>query len=230
MLILLAAVPILFGLPESMRNAVVRAKGPEEIVLDDYTNGLRSKWQEKSFRGHTKYQVIRKDGRLCIQANSRGSASGLYYKIKYKVEEYPFLTWEWKIENVLPRGDALHKEGDDYAARVYVIFPSWLFWRTTALNYIWANRLAKGKAVRNAFARNAVMIAVESGPGMAGRWVTETRNVLEDYREQFGEDPPEAGAIAIMTDADNTNGNAAAWYGVIRIRSGNTPEQAERGD
>ena len=216
---LLVAVPILFVLPGGVPRAVVRADGPEEIVLDDYTKGLSSKWQEKSFQGHTKYRVTREDGRLCIRAASDGSASGLYYKVNYDLKQYPILTWQWKIENILPKGDARYKKGDDYAARVYVVFPSWLFWRTKALNYIWANKLPKGKAVRNAFAKNDVMIAVESGPRMARQWLTETRNVLEDYRKQFGEDPPEVGAIAIMTDTDNTDSSAVAWYGVIRIRT-----------
>lgn len=225
---LIVAVPTLFGLPEGISRALVRADEPEGIVLDDYTKGLSSKWQEKSFQGQTEYRVTRENGRLCVRASSHGSASGLYYKVKYDLEEYPILTWEWKVENVLAHGDALHKEGDDYAARVYVIFPSWLFWRTKALNYIWANKLPKGRAVRNAFVKNAVMIAVESGPGMAGQWLTETRNVLEDYRQQFGEDPPEVGAIAIMTDTDNTDGNAVAWYGVIRIRSSKSVARSHR--
>jgi hypothetical protein len=191
----------------------------KEIVLDRYTNGLDSKWQEKSFQGRTQYEVTRQDGRLCIEAKSQASASGLYYEMGYSLKGYPLLSWQWKIERVLSKGDARFKEGDDYAARVYVIFPSWLFWRTKAINYIWANRLPKGKAIPNAFTSNAVMIAVESGSQMAGQWVTETRNVFEDYRRQFGEDPPRAGAVAIMTDTDNTGESATAWYGVIRIRS-----------
>jgi hypothetical protein len=47
--------------------------------------------------------------------------------------------------------------------------------------------------------------------------VVEKRNVLEDYRRVFGLDPPKAGAIAIMTDTDNTGEEAVAYYGPIRI-------------
>jgi hypothetical protein len=45
----------------------------------------------------------------------------------------------------------------------------------------------------------------------------EKRNLLEDYRKCFGEDPPKAGAVAIMTDTDNTGEQAVAWYGLIHI-------------
>jgi hypothetical protein len=61
------------------------------------------------------------------------------------------------------------------------------------------------------------MIAVESGPEKAGAWQTETRNIYEDYRRSFGEAPPRVGAVAIMTDTDNTGEDALAWYGAIRI-------------
>ena len=61
------------------------------------------------------------------------------------------------------------------------------------------------------------MIAVETGSTRTGRWVVEKRNVLEDYRRVFGLDPPKAGAIAIMTDTDNTGEEAVAYYGPIRI-------------
>lgn len=41
------------------------------------------------------------------------------------------------------------------------------------------------------------------------------RNIVDDYRRAFGEDPPHVGAIAIMTDTDNTGETATAWYGDI---------------
>ncbi len=61
------------------------------------------------------------------------------------------------------------------------------------------------------------MIAVESGEKNVGKWVSEERNVFEDYKKLFGGEPPEAGGIAIMTDTDNTGESATAWYGPIRI-------------
>ena len=191
----------------------------EEILIDEYKDGLSRKWEEKSFRGRTKYEVTREDNVFCVKATSTASASALYYKIRYDAKNYPILNWRWKVNGVLSKGNALYKNGDDYAARVYVVFPSLAFWRTKALNYIWANRLPEGDAVPNAFTSNAVMIAVESGPERTGQWVEERRNILLDYHKFFGTDSPEVGAIAIMTDTDNTGEDAIAWYGPIRILS-----------
>lgn len=62
-----------------------------------------------------------------------------------------------------------------------------------------------------------MMMAVESGPAQVGQWVVVRRNVLDDYRRAFGQEPPKAGAIALMTDTDNTGEKAVAYYGPIRI-------------
>ena len=75
-----------------------------------------------------------------IRAESRGAASGLVKEIRLDPRSAPILRWSWKIERTLPSGDERTKAGDDYAARVYVVFPNSLFWRTRAVNYIWANR------------------------------------------------------------------------------------------
>jgi len=190
-----------------------------EMIIDEYKGGLSPKWEEKSFDGKTEYEVIREGSETCLKATSNASASALYYKIRYDAKEYPVLKWRWKVNGIISKGNALQKKGDDYAARVYVVFPSPAFWRTKTLIYIWANRLPRGKAVPNPYAQNAVMIAVESGPERTGQWVEERRNVLSDYRKHFGQDPPKVGAVAIMTDTDNTGEKAVAWYGPIRVLS-----------
>jgi len=188
-----------------------------DILLDDYQQGISKNWKEKSFKGLTRYEVVQEDGQRCIKATSDASASALYHEIDFDPREYPFLAWRWKVNNILAKGDELKKEGDDYAARVYVVFPSALFWRTKAINYIWANKLPQGQSVPNPFTSNACMIAVESGTPHVGQWLEEKRNLLEDFRKCFGEDPPKAGAVAIMTDTDNTGEQAVAWYGPIRL-------------
>ena len=71
----------------------------------------------------------------------------------------------------------------------------------------------------NAYSSNAIIIAVESGSSKTGQWIVEERTVFEDFREHFRKDPPRVGAIAIMTDADNTGEKAVEWYGPIRILS-----------
>lgn len=190
----------------------------EDRVIDDFETGISGKWQEKKFNGQTKYTAAKKDNQTSVMAESKNSASGLFYEINYDPKKYPVLEWSWQIEEIIQAGDARHKKGDDYAARIYVVFPNIFFWRTKALNYIWANKLPKGEFCANAYTSNTVMIAVQSGNQRAGQWLTEQRNIIDDYQQAFGEAPPDVGAIAIMTDTDDTGDNARAWYGPIKIK------------
>jgi len=195
----------------------VAGSSQREQILDDYKNGLAPGWETKSFAGQTHYKVEFADKQFSIKATSAAAASGLFYKIAYDPRERPILRWSWKIERTLAKGDERAKAGDDYAARVYVVFPSLLFWNTKALNYIWANKLPKGESLPNAFTANTMMIAVESGNGRAGQWLNEERNIHEDFKKYFKTEPPMVGAIAVMTDTDNTGESAVAWYGPIII-------------
>jgi hypothetical protein len=209
------AVVLTFVLSVTLAGTAGIAAGP--LLIDDFAAGLSAKWEKKVFQGETVYRPVLEEGRPAVKAESRSSASALIYRVSFDLKTYPRLSWSWKIGRTIGKGDERTKEGDDYAARVYVVFPSVLFWKTRAVNYIWANRLPRGDFLPNAYTGNAVMVAVESGDGNAGRWIDEERNLAEDYRRAFGEDPPKVGAVAIMTDTDNTGEQAVAWYGAIRF-------------
>ena len=47
--------------------------------------------------------------------------------------------------------------------------------------------------------------------------MTERRNVLEDYRRIFGEEPDAPGAIALAIDTNDTHTTAEAVVGAIRF-------------
>ncbi len=189
----------------------------EEIPVSRFGVEGLSQWETKSFKGATEYTLVKDDGRTVLKAVSHAAASGLIRKIRFNPAKYRYLRWSWKVAHTVIGGDELSKAGDDYAARVYVVFPGRFFWQTKAINYIWANKLAKGRSVQNSYASNVKMVAVESGNDKAGHWLAEERDLYADYRLLFGADPPEAEAVAIMTDTDNTGSSAEAWYGDITL-------------
>ena len=189
------------------------------LSFGDPQAGIADGWREQHFRATdpTQYRLLEDGGEVVLQAESRKQASGLIYEIDVDLTSYPILVWRWKVEGIIPAGNALTKDGDDYPARVYVVFPHWFKPKTRSINYIWANRLAQGEVVPNPFFGNARMMAVQSGNEQAGTWISECRNVYQDYRKIFGDVAPKAGAIALMTDTDNTGGQARAWYADIRL-------------
>jgi len=198
-------------------------------------------WKPLTFRNiaaTTRYSVVPDGAGFVLKAESRAAASGLYRPVDLAPTVYPILAWRWKVENILAKGDERRKEGDDYAARIYVAFQydpgAATLWEKTrygtyrlfygeyppkaVINYIWANRLPKGAASDNAFTDRAKMIAVQSGPQEIGRWLSEERNLYEDYRRLFGQEPPRIVGIALMTDTDNTGESAVAYYDQIVLR------------
>ena len=200
-----------------MFAASVFAASSDVLVIDDFNEGLSPNWKSKKFKGVTQYSIADLDGESVLMAFSSGAASALIYKKEYSLRDYPVLSWRWRVDNILPKGDARTKDGDDYSARIYVIFPHWIFPLTRSINYIWANKLPKGEYLSSSYTGNSVLVAVQSGPENIGHWITERRNVRDDYLRIFGEEPRAVGAIAIMTDADNTEDEARAWYDDIRI-------------
>lgn len=170
----------------------------------------------KGFYWRPRYFLENSDGRLALRADSSAAASGRYREVSVDLNKTPILNWTWKVGGVLTGNDERIRAGDDYPARVYVVFSGGvMFWRTRAINYVWSNKQPIDSHWPNAFTDHAHMIAVESGSDRVGQWVSERRDVRADYRRAFGEEPGYVDAVAIMTDTDNTGAVAAAWYGDI---------------
>lgn len=192
---------------------------PSEVLIDDFESGLAPGWSVQSFVGFNDYRVVMDGPDDVLQAESQATASSLYFKTNIDLRDYPVLSWRWKIESTVTGGDVRFKTSDDYPARIYVVFPHWFYPKTRSINYIWANQLPKGEVVASPYTENSQIVAIESGDGRAGEWIAEHRNVYEDYRRIFGEEPGSVGAIAIMTDSDDTGSSARAWYDDIRFQA-----------
>jgi len=188
----------------------------ERVDVGRFSEGDLDGWTQRQFAGETQYR-LQSDGRhVALHARSQATASGLYRELKVDLAASPVLHWSWRIDRPVDGTSERSRAGDDYSARVYVVFARGpLPWQMRAVNYVWSSREPAGSVWPNAFTSNAWMVAVRSGSGDAGHWQNEARDVLSDYRRLFGEDPPEASAVAIMTDTDNTRLAAEAWYGDI---------------
>lgn len=194
-------------------------------------------WKPLTFKkipAQTKYEIINDGDSTVVKASSEASASGLTKEVKINPREYPIVRWRWKVENLLKNSDVSRKDGDDYPARLYITFKydpdkvslsrklKYKAGRAifgdipiAALNYIWETKTPVGTIIENAFTDFAQMIVVESGPQKVGMWVDEERNIYEDYKKAFGEEPPMINGVAIMSDTDNTQERATAFYGDI---------------
>jgi Protein of unknown function (DUF3047) len=182
----------------------------------------------------TRYEVVKEEMQVVVKAMSDSSASGLTKAIRIDPKEFPIVRWRWKVENLLLKSDATRKDGDDYPARLYITFEydpekvsfgkklkfkagQALFGDIPigAINYVWETKAPVGAIIDNAYTDFVKMAVVESGPQKVGMWVDEERNIYEDYKKAFGEEPPMINGVAIMSDTDNTKERATAYYGDI---------------
>ena len=234
LLFVVAAAGLALGLgpPDVVRVGAFSGQDPGQERPDD--------WQPIAFSDidtKTTYDLVRTDSGTVVRARSDGGAAGLATEQRIDLTKYPILEWRWKVDGVVADGNARTKEGDDYAARLYVTFDyedlglvdrakltalralGYDQIPTRALNYVWANRVDRYTILENAYTDWVMMVAVRSGTEHVGKWVTERRNVLADYRAAFGGDPPPVNGVALMTDTDNTGGEATAFYGDILFRA-----------
>lgn len=187
----------------------------------------------------TRYTLVDEGGVTVLRAEAHASASGLSRNIKVNPAEYPLLKWRWKISNVLKGSDIHTKAGDDYPARVYVMFDYPLdklsFADRTKLRlaralhdpnlpaatlcYVWDSKAPAGTIVPSSYTNLMRMIVVESGASRVSQWLAVERDVAADFKAAFGNiqgaEAPAISAVAIATDTDNTGESVVAFYGDI---------------
>lgn len=184
-------------------------------------NSLRE-WEEKVFRGKVVYRVEKNQSLSYVRATSSGTASALYYKIKLDSKRrHPVVSWRWKVEKFpakkLPENLETQNE-DDFAARVYVIFPAAFFTNSKVLEYIWAEALPQGSLGTSPYSKNIKLIVARTGPSKEGEWFLEERDIVSDYMKAFGRSPEhDIGAVAFMTNAEHTGTSADAMYDEIKL-------------
>lgn len=220
----------------------VMAESPSMIEVAKFSSGtvgqtMPEGWKPLTFKNIPKptvYELVKNGEHVVVKATSEASASGLTKEVRIDPRDYPIVRWRWKIENLLKTSDATRKDGDDYPARLYITFEydpdkvgvgkklkykagRVLFGDIPigAINYVWERKAPVGSIIDNAYTDFVKMVVVESGPQKLGTWMDEERNVYEDYKKAFGEEPSIINGVAIMSDTDNTKERVTAYYGDI---------------
>lgn len=179
-------------------------------------------WEEKIFKGKVVYRIEKGQDLSYVRATSDKSASALYYKIKLDAKKKnPVVSWKWRVDKFPAKKlkESLEaKNEDDFAGRVYVIFPAAFFTNSKVLEYIWAETLPMGMRGPSPYSKNIQLIVARSGPAKENEWFSEARDVVADYIKVFGRSPEyNIGAVAFMTNAEHTQTSADAMYDDIEL-------------
>ena len=195
-----------------------------EIVKDfpfSEENALKE-WEEKIFRGKVVYRIEQGKDLSYVRATSDKTASALYYKLKLDAKKKsPVISWKWNVNKFPDKKtkESLETENeDDFAARVYVIFPAMFFTNSKVLEYIWAETLPEGMIGTSPYSKNIKLIVARSGPNKDKKWFQEDRDIAADYMKAFGAKPEyNIGAVAFMTNTEHTGTSADAMYDDIDL-------------
>ena len=195
-------------------------------------------WTLSRMKKSTAYKMVLDDGKTVISAKAEASASGLMHPLdNLDAMRYQQLSWRWKVEDLIKTADNTRRSLEDSPARLVVTFAGdmekldfgekMFFSQVKAISgqqmpyatlmYIWENRAKKDMVIPNGHTGRIKMIVAESGRDKVGHWQEVRRNLYEDYRRAFGEEPGAITAIGIMTDTDNTGEMVHAWYGDISL-------------
>ncbi|MCG8429478.1 MAG: DUF3047 domain-containing protein [Chromatiales bacterium] len=194
---------------------IMTSSWAESLHIGSFSSTGLDGWEEHEFKNRTQYQLQQSDGQQIIKAQSSNAASGLFKSITVDLNRTPYLNWRWRVDKVLNGVDEQSKEGDDYPARIYVVKEGFFPWSTKAVNYVWSSNQPTGTRWHNVYTGNARMIALQSGDRQSGQWITEKRNVKEDFKALFGDEFDKITTVALMTDTDNSGQQATAYYGDI---------------
>jgi hypothetical protein len=200
---------------------------PATIVVEDWskipvgTRGIPPGWQGHDW-GSPKYDftVIQDGDKRALLLKSDNDSSSISKEIKVDVKQYPILEWTWKVVALPPGGHARKAQTDDEAAQLYVTFPRFpTTVRSRIIGYIWDSTEPAGASFQSAKVSSVHFIVVRSGSADLGKWITENRNVLEDFKKIYGESPSEpAGGITLSINSQNTGTRAESFFGKILFK------------
>ncbi len=202
------AVILFFGLP---------AFAADRVVVADFSSGVDAAqvpvgWQVKEKSGKADFAVVKDDGTPALRLRSTNTSFSLQKEVQVDLKQYPVMTWKWKVTKLPVGGDFRKSKTDDQAAQLFVAVT-----KTKSIVYIWDTSAPQGLTEDTSPIpfMHVKVVVVRSGPAELGKWVTETRNVYEDYKKLFGDEPPAVSGMRLQINSQHTGTSAESYFGDV---------------
>ena len=196
-------------------------------------------WSVLPNKKKTNYRLQKYQGKTVLHADASSSASGLAIPLKPRNVDGLNISWSWKALNQISTADISHGGNDDAPLRLMLAFDGdktkLSFKDQMALDmaqlisghdmpyatlmYVWGGGAKIDSVIPNAHSSRVRMIVVDSEQSPVGEWRKHSRNIADDYKKAFGENPGKLIGIGVMTDSDNTKSTVKAIYGDIELQS-----------
>ncbi len=197
----------------------------QRVLVEDWSKavvgarGIPPDWEAyETPGGHPVYDftIVDEEGKRALRARSTNEHSTIAKALHVDLELSPILEWSWKVTKLPAGGDVRRREASDLAADVLVIWPRFpALLRSRLIGYSWDATAPEGSVVKSPKTATVNFVIVRSGAADLGRWLSERRNVAEDYRRVYGEPPEKPGALAVSIDTNDTHSTAESFFGAL---------------
>lgn len=194
--------------------------------------------QDAKSKPFTEFAVVEIDGRKALRVEANQSFGNVVHPLRYTAPTAK-LSWQWRVDEALPKADLTVKQGDDTALKVCVAFDLPIdqvpFVERQLLKlaqskttepvspanvcYVWDSKLPIGTEIDNPFSRRTRYVVLQTGPDKLKQWASEKRDVNADFKKLFADENqgkvyPITG-VAIGADADNTKARSLGYVANI---------------
>jgi hypothetical protein len=205
------------------RGHVLTPQGESEIPIMNFSqplsiDPLTPGWYHYTFFWHPPMTIefVTHDSIPAIKLSTRDSASMLIRHVAITLTEYPWLSWQWYVEQSIASPlDENTKQGDDHPARLFLVFQTDTG-DNRAMEIIWGNTLTSGQyKYIDGFAH----YVARGGKQQAKQWFTENLNLLEIYQTIWSDHKPVTlMEIGLFCDSDDTNTASVSYFANVRMR------------
>jgi hypothetical protein len=200
--------------------ATSRAQSP---VGEDFEHGVPHGWATEGLGPQPDKGRVEDDqengGNHFLRISTDGSFYSFGIDTPFDPEQYPVLTWRWRVERMPQGADISTRRGDDAAARLFVVFrdaadPS----IKRKLEYVWDTTHAPGTIIPDPYSPDTMKaVVLESGSAKLGQWIPEKVNLVSDYQRAFGTKPGRVKTIAFASNSEETHSATVADFDDLQI-------------
>ena len=185
----------------------------EIIKVFDFSDEELKTLKVRKVKGETTWSVGSNENGNFIRAEAEGVGSGLGKEIEIDLNKTPFINIVWKVEKDLSGITENSKKGHDFAARVFVVKKTGKTpLSNRALNYVFSSNSNVDETWRSPYTKQSIDYVLATTKKNLNEWVTVKANVKEDFKKFHSIDVDTLDGVAIMTDTDNSEKKAIAYY------------------
>ena len=196
--------------------ATIGTSFANEIKVFNFTKDELAKLEVRKVRGaenKTIYTIGSNENGNFLKAVADNAASGLGKEVKIDLNKTPFINITWKIEKDLPGIKEYTKKGHDFAARVFAVKKTGATpLSNRAINYVFSSNNEIGSNSPSPYTKKSIDNVLASTKKNLNEWVTVKANVKEDFKRFHNLNVDELDGLAIMSDTDNSEMKAIAYY------------------